>query len=170
MEACMEEETGIGREGSPVPTLDRSHYLNSAHPTLPNASLQLVPESRGPWVLLEAKKLAGSLGETWRRDIGKPENLSPEPGRVMEDGHSSPSKRKGGRGTGPRFRPGARTGAGYIEPPHFPAHPWLCSWLAWLPALPKPAASARAWRAGCYSAVRFAGASEGVGGRLPGAA
>lgn len=87
-------------------------------------------------MLLEAKKLAGSLGETWRRDIGKPENLSPEAGRVMEDGHSSPSKRKGGRGTGPRFRPGARTGAGYIEPPPLP-----CSSLALLLASLAPSSS-----------------------------
>lgn len=96
----------------------------------------------------------------------RPEGLR----EVMEDGHSSPSKREGGRGAEFRFRPGARSGAGYIQPPDSPLNPGSPSWLAWLPALPKPAASAGAWRAGCYAAVLFAGALEGVGGRLPGAA
>lgn len=76
----------MGREGSLVPTLDRSHFPNYAHPTLPSASLQPVLGSRGPWVLLRAKKLAGSLGETRRRDSEKPGNLSPE-ARGSEGGH-----------------------------------------------------------------------------------
>lgn len=76
----------MGRESSLVPTLDRSHFPNYAHPTLPSDSLQPVLENRGPWVLLGAKKLDGSLGETWRRDSEKPGNLSPE-ARGSQRGH-----------------------------------------------------------------------------------
>lgn len=76
----------MGRESSLGPTLARSHFLNYGYPTLPNASLQPVLENSGPWVLLEAKKLAGSLRETWRRVNGMPENLSSE-ARGSEGGH-----------------------------------------------------------------------------------
>lgn len=64
----------------------------------------------------------------------RPEGLR----EVMEDGHSSPSKRKGGKGAESRFRPGAGAGAGYIQPPH-PQLP--CSSLALLLASLAPSSS-----------------------------
>lgn len=54
----------MGREGNVVPTLARSHFPNSAHPTLSDVTLQPALENSGPWVFLEAKELAGGLGET----------------------------------------------------------------------------------------------------------
>lgn len=40
--------------------------------------------------MLEAKKLAGSLGETWKRNNEKPGNFSPE-ARGSEGGHGGRS-------------------------------------------------------------------------------
>lgn len=66
----------------------------------------------------------------------RPEGLR----EVMEDGHSSPSKRKGGKGIESRFRPGAGAGAGYIQ--HSPPPPQLpCSSLALLLASLAPSSS-----------------------------
>lgn len=98
------------------------------------------------------EKLAGSLGETWRRDNGSQEALVLRPEGLrgwMEGGHSSQSKQKGGKGEEPDASLGSELGC--TVHPVSTQPPWLCPWLAWLPALPKPAASARAQRAGCCS-------------------